>query len=360
MEVASNKSGRHGGTIKVLLVDDSMVALTLLRRMLSTSPDIEVIGMAQSGEEALRMIPALDPAVVLTDLHMPGMGGLEFTRQVIEKYPRPILVVSVSVEKNSHNAFELLQAGAIDVFTKPRASLESEYMHMSGELVSKVKILAGVHVIRKMGIAGKGYGAPGDNINSKGVIRAVAIGASTGGPQALYSILSQLPHGFPMPVICVQHITEGFMEGLVEWLQSNSQIKISVAGNGDYPFPGHAYFAQEGAHLLIDKAGLFRYAQTPPYLGHRPSINLAFKSVAERYASAAMGILLTGMGDDGAEGMKAIESAGGMTIAQDEATSVVHSMPRSAIDRGAARYVLPLDQIADVIISMVPRVERER
>lgn len=336
--------------IKVLLVDDSPLALTILKRMLSTAGDIDIVGTAKNGEEALRVIPELDPDVILTDLHMPVMDGLEFTKEVMDRYPRPILVVSVSVREGSLNVFKLLDAGAVDMFQKPKSGLEAEYLQETEELVKKVRILSGVHVFRRAKpSADLKESASRTTDHALGI---VAIGASTGGPQALQQILAQMPSAFPLPIVCVQHIGEMFLFGLLEWLQSVCQLKVRVAVDGEMPVAGTVYFPPEGTHLIIDEGGRFRCSMQPPVNGHRPSITVTFKSVAERCGKGAIGVLLTGMGSDGAEGMKAIADAGGTTIAQDEMTSIVFGMPKQAIELNAVQQVLPLYEIGATILKI--------
>ncbi|MBI5560059.1 MAG: chemotaxis-specific protein-glutamate methyltransferase CheB [Deltaproteobacteria bacterium] len=340
--------------IKILIVDDSMITHVLLKRMLSAFPGISVVGTAKNGQEALSLIPVMNPDVISTDLHMPVMDGLAFVKEVMEKYPRPILVVSVSVQKGqNHNIFSLLEAGALDVFPKPRSGLESEYLKKAGELAGKIKILAGVRVFRKT----KKGAAPLHHtlmpIKIAGghtALKAVCIGASTGGPQALNLILSQLPSDFPLPIVCIQHISEGFLPGLIEWLRSASEMKVEMAQEGGTPLPGVVYFPMEGAHLVIDDKWRFGYSFEPPLYGHRPSITVTFRSIAERCGAASIGVILTGMGQDGAEGLKDIRKAGGITMAQDEKTSVVFGMPRHAIEIGAAGRILPVDEMAAALI----------
>ena len=210
--------------ITVLLVDDSPVALALLRRALATSPDITVVGTASNGREALEMIPKLQPAVVCTDLHMPEMDGVELTRQIVSLYPRPVLVISTSTtETDHHSIFRLLEAGALDVLPKPLSGRADDYQKMASELVSKIKILSGVYVFRRRPAPASGGGVSASSHESQGPApRIVVIGASTGGPQAIREILSHLPGDFPLPVLCVQHITHGFLPGLVEWLQAEA------------------------------------------------------------------------------------------------------------------------------------------
>jgi two-component system chemotaxis response regulator CheB len=181
----------------------------------------------------------------------------------------------------------------------------------------------------------------------------VIIGSSTGGPQALQTILKQLPSDFPTPILCIQHIAPGFLNGLVNWLRSLCSMKVKIAQDGELPLAGTIYFPQEGTHLLVDKKGRLVSSLESPLDGHRPSITLTLKSAADYYGKAAVGILLTGMGRDGADGMKAIAKAGGITMVQDEKSSIVFGMPKQAIELGAAQYVLPLDEIANVLITKI-------
>lgn len=354
MELLNGKQPVKEDRIRVLLVDDSLIALTLLKRMLDGSPEVNVVGTASNGKEALRLIPALDPQVICSDIHMPVMDGIEFTKRVMEEFPKPVLVVSVSTDRQEgKNIFKMMEAGAVDFFQKPKSGLESDYLKQSSELITRIKVLSGVHVFKR--IQQLQQAQPPGHVElgqMKGGVcsRIVAIGASTGGPQALAGILSSLPAEFPLPVICVQHIGEGFLDGLVEWLRTLCRVKIEIARPGEAPAPGTVYFPRENTHLLIDSGGRFENSIDPANNGHRPSVTVTFSSVARYYRSYAIGVLLTGMGNDGADGMKAIADAGGMTIAQDESTSVVFSMPKRAIDLGAAKLVLPVDKIADAIV----------
>lgn len=355
--------------IKVLLVEDSPVALAILERLLASSPEVKVVATARNGKEALELIPKVQPAVVCTDLHMQGMDGLEFTKQVMANNPRPILVVSTSVQKDdTHTIFQLLEAGALDVFPKPSTGLASDYEQAKQELITKIKILSGVTVFSKrqqQPLACTGaqtcYPARAQSsfqpsigaqiLNITAPIKAVTIGSSTGGPQALSTILTQLPVNFPVPVICTQHICEGFLQGLVDWLASACQLKVKIAQAGELPLPGNIYFAPERNHLEVDLQGRFAYSMSPPVDGHRPSVTVTFKSVANFYGRATAGILLTGMGRDGAAGMQTIAQAGGITIAQDEKTSVVFGMPKEAIALGAVRHILPIQEIAPLLLN---------
>ncbi|MGI8502129.1 MAG: chemotaxis-specific protein-glutamate methyltransferase CheB [Hassallia sp.] len=346
--------------IRVLLVEDSRIALVILKRILDSSPLIKVVGEARTGLEALTLIPEVEPDVICTDLHMPQMDGLEFTFQVMALYPRPILVISVSVQKdNTHHVFQLLEAGAIDIFPKPTAGLATNDNLFNQELINKIKILSGVKVFRKKRKSpSQVKNLEADNFSafsfkSYPKPKIVVIGASTGGPQALKELFTQLPGDFSVPIICVQHICFGFLQGLIDWLATSCRLTIQIAQLGDTPKPGNIYFPAEQQHLELDTWGRFICSDSPAVAGHCPSVTVSFESVAKFYGKATVGILLTGMGRDGAEGMQAIAQVGGFTIAQDEATSVVFGMPKEAINLGAAKQILPIEAIAPRLLDML-------
>lgn len=351
--------------ISVLIVEDSPVALTVLKRILGSSPDITIAGVARDGIEALELIPKVQPKVICTDLYMPRMSGLELTQRVMAEFPRPILVISASVDKteNSQNVFQLLQAGALDVFLKPSIGLLSDYQQVQQELITRIKILSGVSVFTQH--ASKRIASnrptpsftpptpspqPPSPIPRIVLPQIVAIGASTGGPQALYTILKALPADFPVPILCVQHISEGFLAGLTNWLAADCQLNVTIAQSGEMPRPGTVYFSPDHCHLRLSSQGRFVLSQEDPVAGHRPSVSVLFQSVADYYRRGSLGVLLTGMGRDGADGLLAIARIGGTTIVQDEQSCVVFGMPREAIALGAAQHVLALQDIAPRII----------
>ncbi|MGD1804534.1 chemotaxis-specific protein-glutamate methyltransferase CheB [Dapis sp. BLCC M126] len=366
--------------IKVLVVDDSPIALIVLKRIFATSPEIEVVGTAKNGLEALKLIPQVQPDVICTDLHMASMNGLEFTREVMHKYARPILVISSSVqEHDTQNVFQLLEAGAVDVFPKPQTGFTSDYDAIKQELINKIKILSGVKVFTRhyhhINTVNREYRqqlfvrniqhklAKSPSVSApqtipkyprlSKIIKILAIGASTGGPQALKTILNNLPSTFPIPIICVQHISNGFLNGLVNWLANECKLPIKIAISGELPEAGAIYFPPEDHHLELDNRGKFFCSKTPAIGGHRPSITVTFNSVANFYGSSATGVLLTGMGRDGADGMQAIAQAGGLTIAQDEASSIIFGMPKEAIALGAAQYILSINDISHKLLNYI-------
>ncbi|NEP20253.1 MAG: response regulator, partial [Leptolyngbya sp. SIO4C1] len=304
--------------------------------------------------EALAMIPEVEPEVICTDLHMPQMDGLVLTMEVMDRYPRPILVVSASVqEDDSQHVFQLLSAGAVDIFPKPVTGLRADNATLNDALINKIRILSGVKVFRK-----KQQSAPAKPLvlpqpaRTTSRIQLVTVGASTGGPQALHTLFSQLPKDFP-PVLCVQHISTGFLQGLIDWLQKGCLVSLEIAQSNQRPQPGRIYFPPEDHHLTLNKKGEFVYLDLPPVEGHCPSITVTFDAVAQYYRHRAVGILLTGMGRDGALGMQSIAQAGGLTIAQDEESCVVFGMPKVAIDLGAAKQVLPIGAIAPALLKLV-------
>ena len=359
--------------VTVLLVDDCLVAITLLKRALSPATDIEVVGVARNGREALALIPSLNPSVVCTDLHMPGMNGLELTREIMSHFPRPILVVSSSVAGDSSQAFNLLEAGALDVLAKPRILSDAEFSTMAADFINKIRILAGVHVFRRPPASdfGKSHQSSVPLTEPKPV-KIIIIGASTGGPQVLNLILQKLPRSLPVPVICMQHISPGFLRGLVEWLAPTCRLPITIAQNGGTPVPGTVYFPEEEMQLQFDSLGRFDIGSSvhgckPVPVGntafsgeirHLPSIDVTMTSAAHRFGASVLGVLLSGMGSDGAAGMKAIFDRGGPTIAQDEQSCTVYGMPKQAIKLGAAGKILVPEQIAEVLSRVNSEQER--
>lgn len=365
--------------IRVLLVEDSPVALTILKRILSTSPDLVVVGVARNGIEALDLMPKVKPQVICTDFHMPKMNGLELTRRIMAEAPCPILVISASVKaEDTHNVFPLLEAGALDVFPKPTTGLATEYEQLGQDLINRIKVLAGVTVFTRrsptslaqasastvskrsktsvqeaprVGRSGVSPSSPSPSpMLDIRAPRIVAIGASTGGPQTLQQILHALPTSFPVPIVCVQHISEGFLQGLVDWLQSSCALSITIAQEGTVPQAGVVYFAPERHHLQLSPQGYLQLGSAQPIDGHCPSVTVLFQSVAAYYRRAAIAVLLTGMGRDGAAGMQAVAQAGGLTIAQDEASCIVFGMPKEAIALGAVQQILAPPEIAPYLI----------
>lgn len=358
--------------IRVLIVDDSLLARAVLEKMVHVSPGMEVVGRAVNGEEALQQIPRLNPHVVCTDLHMPKMDGLALTREIMRRHPLPILVVSISVhhEKNDENIFELLAAGAIDVFPKPRGGLGGADARLTRELANKIRILSGVVPIRRhtrtwpaplpsSGVADFPPAFPrSPAARAPSFVRVaarqvepviVAIGASTGGPQALTTILSSLPAWFPLPILCVQHISLGFLEEMIYWLDKHTPLSVQMGTHGTQPKPGNVYFAPENKHMNLSSSGSLAMEPGVENDLHCPAVDVVFHALARVHRARAIAVQLTGMGRDGAAGMLAVSQAQGITMAQDETSSVIFGMPQQAIELGAVQHVLPLTEIAPAL-----------
>jgi two-component system, chemotaxis family, protein-glutamate methylesterase/glutaminase len=345
---------------KVLLVEDSPIAIELLQRLLKDSSEVEIVGTARNGREALELIPQVNPHVICTDLHMSPIDGLELTKEVMVKFPRPILVISNSVkEDDTSNIFGLLQAGAVDIFPKPMNGDYTEYEQVKQRLLAKIHMLSQVkvkarfplpaHSLAKPFCAGRRF-ANGTKIDPN-MLRAIAIGASTGGPQAIHKILTSLPQDFCAPIICAQHIGEGFLAGLINWLKEDAQLHVKIAQIGEIPAPSTVYFAPERAHLEFDAEGKFIYSNFTAATGTCPSIDALFGAVARRYGGASASILLTGTGHDGVSGTEAVAAAGGITIAQSEQSCLVFGMAKLAIATGSVSQVLNLDEIAPFLLT---------
>ena len=339
---------------RVLIADDSAVMRRLLMTTLDSEPDIRVVGQAKDGAEAVRLCASLRPDIIIMDINMPHMDGLQATERILEHDTVPIIVLSSYVgDPSSRMAFEAIRAGALAVVAKPISAEDLEYRRMHAELVRAVRSLAGIKVVRRE-LPRTGSIVPMAEHNTPTHVRAVAIVASTGGPAALHFMLRRLPANFPAPLFVVQHITRGFVPGLVEWLSADSTIDVRLGQAGVLPQPGQAFFAPDDCHMAVDTSGCITLSNGEPVDGHRPSGTVLLRAIARTYGAQAVGIVLTGMGADGADGLLSIKQAGGQTLAQDEATSVVYSMPREAAALGAAQSVLPLERIVGHLLAIVP------
>jgi two-component system, chemotaxis family, protein-glutamate methylesterase/glutaminase len=334
-------------------VDDSPVVRHALKRMLESDPSVRVIGMASSGGEAVELTAQLRPDLVTMDLVMPGMDGLEATARIMAYHPTPVLFFSSYFDHDGmYSRFDALAAGALDVVEKPTLVPDEHWDAHADALVRKVKSLAQVSVIthiRGSHVRGKQRAGSGPRPVATRAVEIAAIGVSSGGPRVLHEILSGLPPGFSLSLIVVQHMAEGFMPGLIEWLQQRCALPVKVAAERDEILPGHVLFAPDSAHILATSNRRVHLSDGPPVNGHRPSVDVTFGSLAKVYGSRAAGIVLTGMGSDGASGLLTMRHAGGVTIAQSEESCVVFGMPRAAIDLGAAERVLPPAGIVEIL-----------
>ena len=339
--------------IRVLIVDDSKVAREVLKSVLESDPGIRVVGMAASGSEGLELTAKLKPDLVTMDLVMPGMDGMEATQRIMARHPTPILFFSSFFERGgSYTRSDALAAGALDIVEKPSPMPDAHWTAAAGVLVDKVKALAQVTVVTHIMGAPSLDQRPQPRLHARGAAGVVAIGASTGGPRVVEQLLSSLPANYSPAVLVVQHISEGFVTGLISWLRHRCALPIKVAEDGDVLQSGHVLFAPTSAHLKVQPGGRVRLHEDEPVMGCRPSVNVAFLSVARAYGPRAAGVLLTGMGTDGAAGLLAMRRAGGVTLVQDEASCAIFGMPRAAIDLGAAQHVLPPAAIARSLIAL--------
>lgn len=340
--------------IRVLIIEDSPTMRMLLKTILESDPELRVIGMAANGEDGVRQALALKPDIITMDVHLLGMDGIEATRRIMEQRPTPIVIVSSSIERSEVLiTFNAMQAGALDVLEKPTSTAHPDFAALRERLITTVKLMSEVKVIRRYRSPSAGRRGEESGSRSGRPYALVAVGASTGGPAALNTFFKGLPAGFPLPVVVVQHMTVGFTAGLAAWLQLESRLPVKLAGDGEYLQPGVIYLAPDDTHIQLLNRGVIGLSKAPPVSHVRPSATVLFESAARVYGGEAIGVLLTGMGDDGARGLKAMRDRGAATIAQDEATSAVYGMPKAAVELGAAEQVLPLPQIAPAVLALV-------
>ena len=338
--------------IKVLVVEDSLTAQKILVKILSADSQIEVVAVASSGEEALEQLKHISPDLITMDIHMPGMDGLEVTRKIMESKPIPIVVVSAScLVEDIERAFQLIEAGALTAIAKPIAIGSGDFEATAWRLVQTVKDMASVKVIKRWPKKAKELDGKitGWQIPELKPYKVVAIGASTGGPQALEAILKNLPSDYPASILVVQHIAPGFLAGMVEWFDHILALHVKVAHEGERLKPATVYLCPEGKHMGVNKESMITLSSAEPIGGHRPAVAHLFQALAQNY-SDCLAILLTGMGKDGAAELLELKEKGATTIAQDKESSVIHGMPGAAIALGAQCHVLNLESIATILL----------
>ncbi len=337
------------GQIRVLVVDDSDLARELIGAILSTDSEISIVGEAVNGREAVEKVRTLKPDIVTMDIEMPLLNGLDAIEQIMADHAVPILVVTTRGDANI--AYAAISKGALDLVVKPDVNLED-----AGDFIERIKLLSKIKVITHMN--GK-RGAREKAVVSMPAMtetspdRVVAIASSTGGPEALSIILSALPEAFPCPVVIAQHNSDGFIPGMVEWLRRISNLKVKVAVEGEMLAPGTAYVSPSERHMEITVARKVALIERHPRDIYRPSCDILLSSVATAYKAKSIGVILTGMGNDGSRGMQQIRNAGGTTIAQDEKTSIVFGMPKVAIDSGCIGKIVPLDEMSSELLFLV-------
>lgn len=338
--------------LRVLVADDSPVARNLLRGILDADPFLEVVGEAKNGAEAVEMVLRLKPDVVTMDVQMPKMDGLKATEEIMVAQPTPIVVVSSTITVDEvEKSMDSIRAGALTAIGKPASPQSADFLESARLLVETVKSMATVKVIRRTRQAvRKSIDPVIPTISARE--KVVAIAASTGGPQAIHRVLSSLPGDFPLPILVVQHISAGFTEGFVSWLNHSVALTVKVADNGERLTPGTAYVGPETHHLGASKLRI-QLSDGPPIGGFRPSATALFHSVSEAFGDSAIGVILTGMGDDGVAGLRSLRQAGGHVIAQDEQSCVVFGMPKAASAAGVVDKTLPLEAIAEYVAKLV-------
>ncbi|RJQ61359.1 MAG: chemotaxis-specific protein-glutamate methyltransferase CheB [Desulfobacteraceae bacterium] len=344
------------GQIRVLVADDSALARELIIAILSTDNEINVIGQAKNGREAVEMVKELRPDILTLDIEMPLMNGLDAIELIMGNHPLPILVVTT--RGDAHTAYSAISKGALDLVVKPDINLEE-----AREFIQKIKLLSKIKVITH--ITGKRTlmertpekPAAFTGTTSDGV---VAIATSTGGPEALSVILSSLPEAIPCPIVVAQHNSDGFIPGLVEWLDRLTKLRVKVAEQGEVIQPGTVYVSPSEIHTEISPTRRVSFIERHPADIYRPSCDRLLSSVAIAFKEKSIGIILTGMGSDGVRGMMRIKEAGGTTIAQDEKTCIVYGMPKVAIDSGCIDQVLPLEKIGGRVVSLLTGRGRSR
>ncbi len=345
--------------INVLIVDDSPTLRHLIRAILTSDPELNVVGEAQNGQEALEMVRQLEPDLVTMDIHMPKMDGYSAIQHIMAECPRPIIILtSTESDIRLGITFKGIESGALMVLGKPHGLPGSD--HEANDLILAVKAMADVKVVRRRQIKKNARFLSRSQITRKSRVcdpeyKIVAIGTSTGGPPALRTILGALPATFSIPIVVVQHISKGFTVGLARWLNDIISLHVKVAEAGELLSAGTVYIAPEGCHLQINPYRYVALNHAEPLGGHRPSVTALFNSVARHFGSSAVGVLLTGMGRDGADGLYALKCGGAYTIAQDRDSSIVFGMPGAAIALGAVNDVLPLDAIGSRLSKLMRR-----
>lgn len=342
--------------IRVLVVDDSALMRKLIPQVLQRDPSIEVVGTAMDGSLGLKKIEELRPQVVTLDLDMPRMDGIEMLREITRKHKLPVIIVSAHTEKSATLTLKALALGAFDFVAKPQDAASGHLDQIAMELAKKIKVAAGCGTPKMIMTVStpiqKGARGPASPQSWPSYI--VAIGVSTGGPNALQYLFSQLPADFPGCLLVVQHMPEGFTEMFAKRLDESSAIEVKEARSGDLLLAGRALVCPGNRHMKARRAehgDIAVLVDQPRVNGHRPSVDVLFNSVAAEFGNRVIGVLMTGMGDDGALGLGAIQAAGGMTIAQSPDTCVVDGMPRAAIERGFASRIVSLPSLASVLQS---------
>ncbi|HVJ17511.1 MAG TPA: chemotaxis response regulator protein-glutamate methylesterase [Polyangiaceae bacterium] len=341
--------------IRVLVVDDSAFMRGVISRTLGADARFEVVGQAADGSDAVRLAAELKPDVVTMDYNMPGLNGAEATRRILAARPVPIVMLSAHTQSGASATVEALAAGAVDFVTKPDGEVSAHLAGVKDELLSKLTAAAGANLKSAHPAAAIAPPAESSPVSSRvprvlpSGQRVVVIASSTGGPAALVRLVPELHLGAQTALVIVQHMPSGFTQALAEQLAERASFPVREASAGQSLTPGAAVVAAGGSHLVVERGGTLRLTDSAPVHGVRPAADLTFSSVAQHYGARCIGVVLTGMGKDGAKGLAAVKAAGGATLAQDRATSTVYGMPKAAVELGVVDTVAPLERIAAVV-----------
>ena len=339
--------------IRVLIADDSATARAVLRRAIASAPDLEVAGEAATGQEAVEKAMRLSPDVITMDVFMPMMDGCAATREIMARRPIPILAVTAYELKELGPSFDALAAGALGVIRKPAGSDQEGGVRLAGMLLEQIRQAARTRMSRRPSEAPSLR--PAGEIPDPETLRGktlLIIGGSAGAPGALCSIVGGVSAEFPLPMVIVQHMQPAFQEGFAQWLGRHTVLPVQSAEAGRSPLSGCVYLPPPDRHLGFDRSGCFTVEKGPPVKGHRPSIDFLFQSAAQHYGGGVVAILLSGMGDDGAEGAKAIGDRNGLVLVQNPGEALVAGIPQAAVDRGAAHALLSTEAIRRLLAGM--------
>jgi two-component system chemotaxis response regulator CheB len=353
--------------IRVMIIEDSAVIREYLTHIIGEDPRLEVAAAVDSAEEAIRQLNRVAPDVISLDIRLPGMNGLDATLQIMAERPTPIVVISADVDHDELNiSMNALRAGALSVVEKPVGVMHKDYKQSAKRICDQLAIMSSVKVVKQRFSRQMAFtktptppvgAAPSTIPVAKHLwrpsqVKILGVVASTGGPSALATLFQGLPAHFPVPILLVQHITPSFLESFAGWLQGITSFKVDIAQEGELPLPGHIYMAPVDRHLEVVN-GRLRLSDGPPLSAQRPSGTTLLKSIAKDYGESAIGVILTGMGDDGALGMVDMKNRGAYTLAEDESTCVVYGMPAMAVQLGGACESLPLPSISNRILELM-------
>jgi two-component system chemotaxis response regulator CheB len=340
--------------IRVLVVDDSATSRLLLVGILRADDGIDVVGEAADGFAAVEMVKRLNPDIVTMDVEMPGLDGFAATKRIMVEAPTPILIITGIDPRALSVSLEAVRVGALAVHAKPRDPMSAGFDEEARELVRQVKAMSRVKVVRHHELdPARGLPVPPQSLATDTPAQVVAIAASTGGPAAIHRIVTSLTAAFPVPILVVQHMSRGFGPGFAEWLDKAAPLRVKLAEPGEALQPGTVYLGIDDHHLGVSPARRVHLSTAPAVGGFRPSGTVLFESVAAAFGRSALAVILTGMGRDGVDGLRAIRRAGGRTIAESEATAVVYGMPAAAVNAGLADFVLPLDGVCAAVAGLL-------